>query len=54
MSIGYNVEGRRFGTKVAQARAFARHRASTFGRPVAVAVVDHAGIISLVEWVSPS
>lgn len=53
MNTGYFVEGKRFGLKLAQARAYARNCAATFGRPVDILMVDHTGTAGIVSTVVP-
>jgi len=49
--IGYYVEGRYFGNRVAQAIAFAEHRVREFGRAFKVEQKDHTGQVWLVKLV---
>jgi hypothetical protein len=43
MEPGYYVEGDHYGTRIAQARARARHLANEYKRPVKVTSVGHNG-----------
>ncbi len=40
---GYYVEGRNYGSSIAQARGRARHLANTYGRNVPITHIDDAG-----------
>lgn len=49
--IGYYVERKHFGTKLAQAEAFAKNRSSVFGRIVLIKYIAHDGVETIVDTI---
>lgn len=49
--IGYYVERKHFGTKLAQAEGFAKNRSEIFGRTVQIKYIAHDGVESIVDTI---
>lgn len=52
-AIGYYVDKKHFGTKLAQAEGFAKNRVKLYGRRVEVKYIAHDGVETIVETFDP-